>query len=237
MRSTGADGQGTGAWRAAFVAVCLAWAAAFILAGCATEMAGPDAVGTAVQGRAAQQGRTTYPPSGKANFSSPDGAFEVWFPGRPKAEEKDDEDVRCMFYSLEQGGRKYFAGVVSHDHASMSGLALRRAVRSTEERLEGRITKEEPIWFKGHEGREFILREPAGTRTLARYYSLGPRLYMARFTAGDQGFPMAEAKEFLDSFNILADPEAGLPGGAPKPATAPAPASGYGAGGNGSRGP
>ncbi len=222
MHSKVASGRGVGMGAAALMAVCLAWAAAFILAGCGAEMAGPDGVGTAVRGQAAQPGRTTYPPNGKANFASPEGDFEVWLPGKPKAERKDDGGVQCMFYSLEQGGRKYFAGVVSHDHASMSGLALRRAVQSTEERLEGRITKEEPIWLKGHEGREFILREPAGTRTLARYYSLGSRLYMARFTAGDQGFPMAEAKEFLDSFNILADPEAGAPGatasGSRKPA-------------------
>lgn len=211
FRGVGRRGFGMGS---AFMAACLAWAATLFLAGCGAEMAGPEAVGTAVKGQAAQTDRTTYPPSGKANFVSPEGVFEVWFPGKPEAGEPDEQDVQGVFYRLEQGGRKYFAGFVRHNHASMSELALRRAVRSTEERLEGQIVKEEPIWFKGHAGREFLLREPAGTRTLARYYSLGPTLYMARFTAGDHGFPMAEAKEFLDSFNILADPTAEMPGGA-----------------------
>lgn len=184
-----------------------------LLTGCGAEMAGPGASGTARRAGTEQAIRTTYEPSGKANFVSPKGAFEIWFPARPSGRSKDEEGVSGEFYSLKQNGREYFAGFVEHDRGSMSDLVLRRAVRSTEERLEGSLTTNEPIWFQGNEGREFILREPAESRTIARYYNLGPRLYMTRFTGEDHGFSVEEAREFLDSFNILADPGARLKDG------------------------
>ncbi len=205
--------------------ICTAAIVALFMLGCAAEMAGPDAAGTAVGRGAEPVGSTTHEPSGKANFISADGAFEVWFPAHPETRPKDEEGTAGEFYVLEQGDLEYFAGFVTHNHGSMAELVLRRSVRSTEERLEGSLVREKTIWFHGNEGREFMLREPAESRTLARYYNLGPTLYMTRFTAGDYDFPMDKAVEFLDSFNILADPQARLQDGQDR-AKRPAPADG-----------
>lgn len=182
--------------------------AALLLLGCGAEMAGPDAVGKATSAGAESAGPTTHAPNGKANFVSAAGAFEIWFPEQPKARTNAEEGTKGESYILKKGDWEYYAGFVTHNRNSMTELVLRRAVRSTEERLEGSTTKVHTIWFKGNEGREFMLREPAESRTLARYYNLGPTLYMTRFTAGDYDFPMDKALEFLDSFNILADPQA-----------------------------
>lgn len=199
--------------RAALLAFHLVAAAALVLGGCATELAGPDAVGERAGARPAEPGRTTHEPSGAANFVAAGGRFEVWFPAQPRVRDKDEEGASGKLYSLERNGKRYFAGYVSHGHERMSELALRRAVRTTAERLEGRIVREEPIWFAGYVGREFMLREPAESRTLARYYSLGDTLYMTRFTTDDESFSLQEARAFLDSFNILALPGAKVSAG------------------------
>ncbi|EGJ48530.1 hypothetical protein [Desulfocurvibacter africanus] len=196
-----------------FLAFCVAGFAALLLVGCGAEMAGPEAVGQDTSAGVESTGRTTHEPNGKANFVSAAGAFEIWFPEQPKARTTAEEGTKGESYILKKGDWEYFAGFVTHNRNSMTELVLRRAVRSTEERLEGSTTKERTIWFQGNEGREFILREPAESRTLARYYNLGPTLYMTRFTAGDYDFPMDKALEFLDSFNILADPQARIKDG------------------------
>lgn len=188
--------------------LCAVGLLTLLLTGCGAELAGPGATGTDTSAGTEHADRTTYEPSGKANFVSAKGAFEIWFPAQPRAQKSDEQGTKGEFYTLKQGDRELFAGFVTHNHGRLAELVLSQAVRSTEERLEGSLTKTEPIWFQGNRGWEFILREPAESRTIARYYNLGPTLYMTRFTAGDHGFPMDEAKEFLDSFNILADPQA-----------------------------
>jgi len=148
-------------------------------------------------------------------FSSPDGSFEIYFPGQPFEQQYSMDspagklDVRSYKFI---GSASYFISYTDYPSAIDGTDAksnLDRARDGGVRAVDGHLIRESPDSLKGHLGRVIVVDSPnggpKGSIITDKVYLVGRRLYSMQVAIPkDRNQSLdAAAQKFLDSFKLV----------------------------------
>jgi len=143
-------------------------------------------------------------------FSSPDGLFRVYMPGRPHTEKQNFAGGPSTIYSVDHLNRVYAVGVSEVDlPTGESEEHIQLCLKNlTEEQIgltRGRLTNSKWITLGQYPGLEVQAQLPNDDGILrARTFIANNRLYRVLCVASDEAAFAGEGEHFLNSFRILA---------------------------------
>ena len=148
-------------------------------------------------------------------FSSPDGSFEIYFPGQPFEQQYSMDspsgklDVRSYRFI---GSASYFISYTDYPSAidgTDAKSILDRARDGGVRAVNGHLIRESPDSLKGHPGRPIVVDSPnggpKGSIITNRVYLVGHRLFSMQVAISkDRNESLdAAAQKFLDSFKLV----------------------------------